>query len=90
MARVPLHGRVVRCERADVWLPGSAVLQNHYEIALTFIDPSPDAQGILDDVCRRSGGEQVALLQFGERRCPTTRNLSVWRISAPDVGSAIM
>lgn len=60
-ASVPLRGRVVRCERADIWLPDGSVLQNHYEIALTFIDLSPAVQVILDDVCRRSGGEQVAL-----------------------------
>ena len=54
MASVPLRGRVVRCERADVWLPGGSVLQNHYEIALAFIDLSPAVQGILDDACRAS------------------------------------
>jgi len=61
MASMPLHGRVVRCERADIWLPGGLVLQNHYEIALTFVDLSPAVQAILDDVCR-SGGERVARL----------------------------
>jgi CheY-like chemotaxis protein len=61
MASMRLQGRVVRCERADTWLPGASVLQNHYEIALTFVDPSPAVQAILDDVCR-SGGERVARL----------------------------
>jgi PilZ domain len=61
MASMPLQGRVVRCERAHTWLPGGSVLQNHYEIALTFVDLSPAVQAMLDDVCR-SGRERAARL----------------------------
>ena len=58
MAPVPFHGRVVRCERTDAWLAGGSVLQNHYEIAMMFIDLSSAGQAVLDDVCR-SGEKQL-------------------------------
>ncbi len=50
-ARVRLSGRVVRCEPAEVPLPGGAALQGQYALALAFVNPSTDAQAVLDQVC---------------------------------------
>ena len=50
-APVQVTGRVVRCEPVAVSLPAGAVLEGHYLLALTFVDPSTEAQAVLDQVC---------------------------------------
>lgn len=50
-APVRVAGRVVRCEPSDVALPGGAALRGHYLLALTFVNPSPEAQTVLDQMC---------------------------------------
>ena len=50
-APVQVIGRVVRCEPVAVSLPAGAVLEGHYLLALTFVDPSTEAQAVLDQVC---------------------------------------
>jgi hypothetical protein len=50
-APVRLTGRVVRCESAEVLLPGGAALQRQYAVAVTFVNPSAEAQAILDQEC---------------------------------------
>ena len=50
-APVQVTGRVVRCEPVAVSLPAGAVLEGHYLLALTFVDPSREAQAVLDQVC---------------------------------------
>jgi hypothetical protein len=52
---VRVTGRVVRCEPADVLLPGGATLQRQYRLAFTFVDLSPQGLAILDQVCGADG-----------------------------------
>lgn len=51
---VQVTGRVVRCEPVAVSLPAGAVLEGHYQLALTFVDPSTEAEAVLDQVCGTS------------------------------------
>ena len=53
-APVRVTGRVVRCEPVAVSLPAGALLEGHYLLALTFVDPSTQAQAVLDQVCGAS------------------------------------
>ena len=53
-APAQVTGRVVRCEPVAVSLPAGAVLEGHYLLALTFVDPSTEAQAVLDQVCGTS------------------------------------
>jgi hypothetical protein len=46
-----LTGRVVRCRPAEPHAQHLSVTERHYLTALKFIDPSPEAQAILDGVC---------------------------------------
>ena len=50
-APVRLVGRVVRCEPMEVSLPGGTALHGQYALALTFVNPSPEAQTALDQIC---------------------------------------
>jgi PilZ domain len=48
---VRLTGRVVRCVPADVSLPGGAALRGQYALSITFVNPSDEAQAVLEEVC---------------------------------------
>jgi hypothetical protein len=71
-----LNARVVRCEQVAGPLITST---GKYALALTFVDPSPDAVTLLEDLCQTRRGEfesrrlQVSL----ERRCPKCRSRDV-------------
>ena len=54
VAPVRVTGRVVRCEPVAVALPAGTVLEGHYLLALTFVDPSTEAQAVLDQACETS------------------------------------
>lgn len=53
-APVQMTGRVVRCEPVAISLPAGAVLEGQYLLALTFVDPSREAQAVLDRACGTS------------------------------------
>lgn len=48
---VVVTGRVVRCESVDVALPAGAALRHQFGVAFTFVDPTPEAEATLLDVC---------------------------------------
>lgn len=50
-APVRLTGRVVHCVPADVSLPSSATLRGRYALTVTFVNPSAEAQAVLEKVC---------------------------------------
>ena len=50
-APVRLTGRVVRCVPVDVSLPGGAALRGRYALTITFVNPSTEAQAVLEEVC---------------------------------------
>jgi hypothetical protein len=48
---VRLIGRVVRCVPVDLSLPGGAAFRGRYALAITFVNPSAEAQAVLEEVC---------------------------------------
>lgn len=48
---VRVTGRVVRCERADVVLAGGAALRSWRALAVTFVQPSAEAERVLEELC---------------------------------------
>ena len=77
LSRTPIRvwARVVRCERLPVRRGGREV----FAVALMFLNPSPEAQAVIDRVCTdppREAKPRRLSISF-TRRCPSCRSRAV-------------
>jgi len=90
-AAVTLKARVVRCDAAAVPRHGA---RRQYTLGLTFVDPSKEAQAVIDEVCRaaKTTAPKRRLFMSFVRRCPACKSRAVQkeltrRYSCSDCGN---
>ena len=75
-AAVTLKARVVRCDAAAVPRHGA---RRQYMLGLAFIEPSKEAQTVIDDVCKAANATapKRRLYMSFVRRCPACKSRAV-------------